>query len=173
MDMMQEINKIINSAAFKIADDDTDRAELIQQGWVFALELLEKGDPDRAEHETLAWLHTSIVGRLSNYKFRSIDALDYIHPREEELDEVADPDTPEHAYMRMQKEVQLDWDLMKLVEQLSPKQTAVCANMFADNPLNQRELAAQMGISQPAVAKLTRKVFKKAKAIGEYNNAKL
>ena len=86
---------------------------------------------------------------------------------------IVNTDTPYDALDRMQQELLLDYDLAKLAEQLSEKQLIVCSNMFRDNPLTQWELAKEMGISQKAVNKLTRKVFKKAKAIGEYNIEKL
>ena len=170
--MMNSIGRYISNAADALRTDTLNRDELTSQGWVYALELAEKADPNYNDAQLFGWIQQSVKGKLLNYinTNRSTNALDYVNPREEEEEfEVIDYDTPHHALMRVEKEIKLNINMGELFNQLSEKQRIVCINMFRDNPLTQRELAAEMGISQQAVNKLTRKVFNKAKAIGEYN----
>lgn len=184
----QDINNVIEKVAYRVSrDTGHDPADLIQQGWLNYLEMQHMLDDSLDEKQIYKYLYSSIHGYLLNHVYRSTDALDT--PNLISFDQMNDDneyedgmeritehahytmpvnnDTPYDAYVRMEQELVCDQKLDELRASLTEKQQMVFDNMMLANPLTQRELAGKMDVSQQSVSKLTRKVFKKAKAMAK------
>lgn len=171
--------KILNNLSRKLSETfGVGKQEVFQEGVIILCNLKRRVTNQDNPNMIHQWVIQSLKGLLINHIRRhllsplrgtlhvAITERAMTHDDETNL---VDPLTVSDAYQRMQQELVLDLNLKKLKEQLSPKQVQVMENMFRADPLTQKELAEEMGTSQPAVAKLTRKVFKKAKEIGKYH----
>lgn len=168
VDMNQYVKHLSNLASSLAASYPIDRDDAFQLGAECLMVLSKKAKPQHSPKMVHTWILHSLRGMMMNKVLRQVSPS-----TEDTMGYNEDTDLPDttctyDAYHRMNQELVLDMNMEKLREGLSPKQLEVMENMFQANPLTQRELGKKMGISQQAVAKLTRKVFKKAKAIGRY-----